>query len=251
MRTCLVALCLWLLATSAGAADLRNLRMPLADGGELLYGLSVPDGYVQGRPLPLVLALHPGGERMVYYGSAYSRAVVAPALADLGAIIVAPDCPTNAWTDAMSERAVLALLERIFREYTVDRARVLVVGFSMGGRGTWFFSSHHAGLFTAAIPMAASTGNEPVDTLARVPTYIIHSRRDQVVPFGPAERNARELERLGRTVVFDPLDAPTHFEMGAYVPALRRAGAWVAARWNDAAPPTTPPGEARAPGRQD
>lgn len=231
MRTRVVACCLWLLANVAGAADLRNLKMPLADGGDLLYGLSLPDGYVAGQPRPLVLALHPGGERMVYYGSAYTRAVVEPALAELGAIIVAPDCPTNAWTDETSERAVMALLDRVLREYAVDRARVLVVGFSMGGRGTWFFSSRHPDLFTAAIPMAASVGNDPPERLALTPTYIIHSRRDQVVPFEPAERNARALERLGRTVVFDPLDTPTHFDMGAYIPALRRAGAWVAARW--------------------
>lgn len=234
MRTRLVAFCLCLMASVAGAADLRNLKMPLADGGDLLYGLSLPDGYVPGQPRPLVLALHPGGERMVYYGSAYTRAVVAPALAELGAIIVAPDCPTNAWTDATSERAVMALLDRIVREYTIDRTRVLVVGFSMGGRGTWFFSSRHPELFTAAIPMAASTGNDSPELLARVPTYIIHSRRDQVVPFEPAERNARALERLGRTVIFDPLDTPTHFDMAAYIPALRRAGTWVASRWTSA-----------------
>lgn len=232
MRIRLAVFCLCLLASVAGAADLRNLKMPLADGGDLLYGLSLPDGYVPGQPRPLVLALHPGGERMVYYGSAYARAVIAPALAGLGAIIVAPDCPTNAWTDDTSERAVLALLARILRDYSVDRTRVLVVGFSMGGRGTWFLSSRHADLFTAAIPMAASIGNDTPDALAHIPTYIIHSRRDQVVPFAPAERNALALERLGRPVTFDALDTPTHFDMGAYVPALQRAGAWVAARWS-------------------
>jgi len=231
MRTRVVAVSLCLLASLAGAADLRNLKMPLADGDELRYGLSLPDGYIPGRSRPLVLALHPGGEPMVGYGSAFTRAVVVPALAELGAIIVAPDCPTNAWTDDTSERAVMALLDRILRDFSVDRARVLVVGFSMGGRGTWFLSSRHPDLFTAAVPMAASTGGDPPERLARVPTYIIHSRDDQVVPFAPAERNARALEALGRTVVFEPLETPTHFDMGAYIPALRRAGAWVAARW--------------------
>ena len=232
MRIRVVAICLWLLASAAGAADLRNLKMPLADGGELLYGLSLPAGYVAGQPRPLVLALHPGGERMINYGSAYTRAVVLPALEALGAIIVAPDCPTAAWTDDTSERAVLALLDRIAHEYAIDRARVLVVGFSMGGRGTWFFSSRHPEWFTAAIPMAASTGADAPEMLARMPTYIIHSRRDQVVPFEPAARNARALQALGRTVRFDALETPTHFDMVAYVPALRRAGAWVAERWH-------------------
>jgi predicted peptidase len=231
MRT-LVALSLLLLAPMAvRAADMRDLKMPLAGGSELLYGLSVPDAYKAGQPRPLILALHPGGERMRYYGSAYARMVVAPAAAELGAIIVAPDCPTGAWTDAAADAAVMALLDRIMADYTVDRRRVLVVGFSMGGRGTWFMASHHPDLFTAAIPMAASTGGEAVDSLTSMPTYIIHSRRDQVVPFAPAEQNARELERRGGVVKFEALSEPAHFEMGAYVPALRRAIAWVAAQW--------------------
>jgi hypothetical protein len=32
-------------------------------------------------------------------------------------------------------------------------------------------------------------------------------------------------------VKFEALSDPTHFEMGAYVPALRRAMQWVSARW--------------------
>lgn len=220
-------------ASLTAAADVRDLSMRLSDGRDVLYGLSLPDGYRAGEPRPLVLALHPGGQRMRYYGSAYTRAVVSPAVASLNAIIVAPDCPGGSWTDAAAESAVMALLERVMQEYAVDRRRVLVVGFSMGGRGTWFMASRHRDLFTAAIPMAASVG-DPEDTLATMPTYVIHSRRDQVVPFAPAEQNARALERRGRPIRFEALDDLTHYDMVAYVPALRRAAAWVAAQWDGA-----------------
>ena len=213
---------------------MRDLKMRLPNGRELLYGLSVPSGYQAGQPRALILALHPGGERMRYYGSAYARLVVLPAASDLNAIIVAPDCPSNAWTDTQADVAVMALVDLMMGDYTIDRRRILVVGFSMGGRGTWFLASHHQDVFTAAIPMAASTGTDPVESLATMPTYVIHSRRDQVVPFAPAERNAQALERLGRVVKFEALNEPTHFEMDAYVPALGRAVAWVTAQWNAA-----------------
>ena len=220
-------------ASLAAAADVRNLSMRLPDGREVLYGLSLPDGYQAGQPRPLVLALHPGGQRMRYYGSAYTKAVVGPAVTTLNAIVVAPDCPSASWADAASDSAVMALLERVMQEYAVDRRRVLVVGFSMGGRGTWFMAAHHRDLFTAAIPMAASIG-EPVETLATMPTYVIHSRRDQVVPFSPAEQNVQALERLGRTIKFDALNDLTHYDMVDYVPALRRGVTWVSAQWNAA-----------------
>lgn len=225
------ALLFAVLSVNLQAAEVRDLRMPIEGGGDLFYGLLVPDGYKQGDARPLVLALHPGGERTRYYGSAYARMIVAPAVEHLRAIVVAPDCPAQGWNDPDAERAVMALLDQIGRQYSIDRRRVLVTGFSMGGRGTWFMASRHRDLFTAAIPIAASVGDLPVDSLATMPTYVIHSRRDQVVPFAPAEQNARALEQQGRRIRFEALTEPTHFDMGAYLPALRRAVDWVSVRW--------------------
>jgi len=180
---------------------------------------------------PLVLALHPGGERMPRYGSMFARGVVLPAVGDLKAIVVAPDVPTERWADPGADAAVMRLLEAVMKEYNVDRRRVLVIGFSMGGRGTWYFAARHPELFTGAVPMAASIGDEPLEKLATMPTYIIHSRADSVVPFAPAEKNAKALEQLGKPVRFEPLDGLPHFNMGGYVPALQRAVRWMEERW--------------------
>ena len=95
------------------------------------------------------------------------RGIVSPALKDLNAIIVAPDCPTRSWSDPAAEQAVMALLQNVMKEYAVDRRRILVTGFSLGGRGTWFMSSRHADLFTGAIPIAGASGDEPLDRLGK------------------------------------------------------------------------------------
>ena len=200
-------------------------------GGTMLYAISIPKGYDAQRPAPLVLVLHSGGERMKYYGSAFMRLLVAPALDGLRPIMIAPDCPTNAWTDPLAERAVMALVQDTLDHYAIDRRRILVTGYSLGGRGTWFMASRHADLFTAAIPMAASTGDEPIERLGTIPTYVIHSRADEVSPFAPAERTAKQLIAMGRTVRFEALDDFGHYEMFRYVDALRRGGRWIADRW--------------------
>ncbi|HEY5617463.1 MAG TPA: dienelactone hydrolase family protein [Vicinamibacterales bacterium] len=202
------------------------------DTGRMLYGISIPAGYTAREPRPLVLALHPGGGRTPYYGLSFMRGIVSPALKDLGAIIVAPDCPARAWSDPTAERAVMALLQSVLDDYAIDRRRILVTGFSLGGRGTWFMSSRHADLFTAAIPIAGSSGDEPLDRLGRIPTYVIHSRDDQVVPFEPDERTTKALEKAGRVVRFEALEGLGHYDMGGYVDALTRAGRWVGERWN-------------------
>ena len=211
---------------------LHPLQLEVAGGSPVLYALSVPDGYRASTPAPLVIVLHPGGQRSRYYGGEFMRRVVEPALRDLKAIMIAPDCSGRDWADATCEQPVLTLIDRATRSYNIDRKRVLVVGYSMGGRGTWHMAAKHPDLFTAAIPMAASTRGMTIEQLGRQPTYVIHSREDEVVPFEPAEENAAALKKLKRDVEFEALDELTHFEMHNYVDALQRAGRWVAARWN-------------------
>ena len=212
---------------------LHPLQADVPGVGQVLYAVSVPDGYRASVATPLVLVLHPGGPRSRYYGAEFARRVVEPALRQLKPILLAPDCPERAWADAGCEKAVTTLIADAMRVYNIDRKRVLVVGFSMGGRGTWHMASQHPQLFTAAIPMAASTRDLPIDRLATQPTYVIHSREDEVVPFEPAEESARELKKRGRDVHFEALDELTHFDMVSYVDALREAGRWVASRWKE------------------
>jgi predicted peptidase len=199
--------------------------------GPMKYGILVPEA-PKGEERPLVLALHPGGGRMAGYGANFMGQIVLPALSDLRAVMIAPDVPARSWADPVSDRAVMALVEQVMRDHAIDRRRILVTGFSMGGRGTWFMSSRHADLFTGAIALAASTGDEPIERLGRIPTYVIHSRDDEVVSFGNAEQTVRRLEELKRVVHFEPLSGPGHYAMGGYVEPLRRAGRWMVERWN-------------------
>lgn len=212
---------------------LHDLVAELPDAGRVTFAISIPPKYDPSKPTPLVLSLHPGGERTPYYGSAFTRVVVEPGLRELGAIIIAPDCPTDGWTTPVAERAAMMLVEAALESYHIDRRRILVTGFSMGGRGTWFMAARHSDLFTAAIPMAASTGELTSDQLGTIPTYIIHSRDDEVVPYGPAEKNARELERMKKPVRFAGLSGLRHFEMVNYVDALRQGARWIADRWKE------------------
>jgi predicted peptidase len=226
----LATILLTLVAAQPSTSGIHGLTTNVPGVGRVLYGLSVPRGYDATKPTPLVVALHPGGN-MPYYGRDFMRMVIEPGLRDLRPIIVAPDCPANSWEDGRAEKVVLALLEDAMSHYNIDKQRVLVAGFSMGGRGTWWMSAKHPETFTAAIPMAASTGDHPIEMFGTMPTYVIHSRDDERVPFAPAERNARQLARMGKPVHFEAVSGLTHFEMYRYVDVLRDGARWVADRW--------------------
>jgi len=206
----------------------RTFRAP--DGSMVRYGLAVPGDYGASRPRPLVVALHPGGGGAPFYGDGFMRSIFLPGLGELTPIMIAPDAPGGSWTDARAEEAVMALVTAVLDEFAIDERRVLVVGFSLGGGGAWYLSARHPDRFTAAIVMAGRT-QEPLADLARIPTYVIHGRDDQVVPFDQAEERARALERMDRPVTFDPLAGVGHYQMGGYLPALRRGARWVSERW--------------------
>lgn len=222
-----VALAALLAQPPAPRFEQRVFKAP--DGQTMRYGLSVPGDYNAARPRPLVLALHPGGSGS-YYGDGFLRSIFLPGLKDMAPIMIAPDVPGRAWTEPGAEQAVMALVDALTSEFAIDQRRVLVVGFSMGGAGTWYLSARHADRFTAAIVMAGRT-EEPLDTLAKIPTYVIHGRDDEVVTFGQAEARARALEKMGRPVTFDALPGVSHYAMGSYVSALARGGRWVSEHW--------------------
>ena len=231
MRWLLTTVLLGALVQAPLDPGLHNTTIEVDGVGTVTYGIWIPRDYDPAEPVPLVLALHPGGSTGAYYGTQFLRGVVGPALQDWGAVIVAPDVPARRWANETSERGVLALLDDVIDRYAIDTERILVTGFSLGGRGTWYMASRHPDLFAAAIPMAARSDSEDAALVGDMPVFIIHARDDEVVPFGPAEQLAREMKDRGQTVSFMALDGVGHFQMGAG--PLSDAGDWVVERWEE------------------
>ncbi len=218
-----------MVAVQASSPRFEQRTFKTPDGSTMRYGLSVPGNYTASQPRPLVVALHPGGSGP-YYGDGFMRNIFLPGLRDLSPIMIAPDVPGRTWAEPRAEQAVMSLVAAITRQFSIDTRRILVVGFSMGGAGTWYLSSRQADRFTAAIVMAGRT-EEPLATLAKIPTYVIHSRADEVVPFAQAEQRFKALEEMDRPVAFDALTGISHYSMGSYIESLTRAGRWVSERW--------------------
>ena len=209
--------------------EVTETALDLGDGTQMRYAISVPSADAD-QPRALVLALHPGG-RDVYYGSWFMQSIVEPALRGWEAVIVAPDVPDASWATERSERAVLALLDAVIDEHDIDRSRILVTGFSMGGRGTWYMVGRHPDVFAGAIMMATGPPREATESLAATPIYIIHSPDDEVVAYEPTERAAVELAERGYPVQMMRLPGATHGMMGDYVGPLRAAGEWMLRQW--------------------
>ena len=195
------------------------------------YALSIPANYSTSKPVPLILALHfgVGGGSSAGAGRSVLSILVRPALEELGAIIVAPDSLRGDWSTPENERAVKELLDNVLGSYNIDKKKIAVTGFSMGGAGAWHIAEKYPDYFSAVIPVS---GRPPASIAEwRLPVLAIHSHNDQVVPFGPTEARITELQKAGKRAELIPLTGITHFETYRFVDGLRQAVPWLRQIW--------------------
>jgi len=215
----------------APTLHLRSQILQRADEPAIHYAISIPANYSPPGRVPLILALHfgVGGGSSAGAGRDVVAILVGPALAELGAIIVAPDSIQGDWSSPENEHAVNALLDMVLASYSVDTKKIAVTGFSMGGTGSWHFAATYPERFSAAIPVAGRPPESPVGW--RLPVLAIHSRNDQVAPIGPTETRIAELQKAGVNAKLIALTGIMHFETYRFVEGLRQAVPWLREIW--------------------
>ena len=206
---------------------IHDLTLAQTGASTIHYAISVPPRY-HGEPVPLVLALHFGGDPEGA-GRSMLDILIAPALGDLGAVIVAPDALGGGWSSAQNEQAVNALLTAVENSYAIDRTKVIVTGFSMGGAGTWYWAGKYPERFSAAVPVSGRP--TPSAATWRVPVFAVHSRNDTVNPIGPTEQRIAELKKQGVNARIVVLTGIAHFQTNRFVDGLRQAIPWVQQVW--------------------
>jgi predicted peptidase len=213
------------------APGLHELAFARAGGPAIGYAISIPPTYSPSAPVPLILALHFGvGDRdATGVGADVVKGLIGPALVGLGAIIVAPDSVRGNWSSGENEKAVNALLDMVMAHYAIDKKRVAVTGYSMGGTGSWHLAEKFPERFSAAIPIASRPPASAAGWL--LPVLAIHSRDDQVAPFDPAAARIAELQKAGVNAKLIALTGLAHYEVGRFRDPLGQAVPWLREVW--------------------
>lgn len=198
--------------------------------GKVKYTIEIPANYDASAPMPLVLALHYGYDGSVpeaYTGEGMIDAF-RPGLAQLNAIVIAPDVLGGDWTDANNEQAAVWLVQSAMQTYSVDPKRVIITGYSMGGAGTWFIGSRHQDVFTAAIPVAAPVAGT---TDWKIPVYVIHSATDEIVSHSDAKRHAYAIQDKGGKLKMYSVVGLTHYDTPSYGRYVGEGVKWLESQW--------------------
>ena len=155
------------------------------------YLVYLPEGYGGTEAWPLVVFLHGSGER----GTDPDRLrKIGPLRLKLPVIIAVPQClPSCSWEpDAVAE-----LVESVASCYSVDRRRIYLMGFSMGGFSVVQTVAAYPDLFAAVVPI--SGGGNPADgeKLRSLPVWAFHGAIDKTVPLNQSEQMIDAIDKAG------------------------------------------------------
>ena len=186
--------------------DCTDLMRP-EEGEGLPYRIYVPENYDIESKYPLVLYLHGMGERgsdnrlQTSVNSVMQTLLEPENRAAYPCVVLAPQCPDDGfWAEEYLEM-LMGLLERARAAYSIDPARIYIMGLSMGGFGTWGMLAAYPDYFAAAVPVCGGGNAEAAALFKYVPVWAFHGTLDTVVfPCGSrdmvkamAEAGPREL----------------------------------------------------------
>lgn len=188
------------------------------EGTTLPYRLMLPDDYNEDESYPLILFLHGAGERGTDNVTQMKNVFQKISTKNRGAILIAPQCdPDNQWvdtpwaegpysTDEVPEsnelQAVMALIEYIQENYSVDKTRIYATGLSMGAFGVWDLMVRHNDVFAAGVACCGGGDPSKGELLKDTPMFVFHGDADPTVPVEGSRDTVNAILEAGGEVVF-------------------------------------------------
>lgn len=217
----LIAVQLWCIPADAPADDTGFIRSTFVDqSGAHGYYVYVPENYDPRREWPVMLFLHGAGER----GRDPDKVIsigMGPVIENWDGpfpfIVVFPQCEdlegrvTRGWVAGSpdAERA-LAILAHVEQTYRTDPERRVLVGWSMGGFGTWSLAAADPDRWSAAVPMSGGGDPSSVVNLSGLPVWAVHGTDDAIVRPGASRQMVDAAREAGIAINYTEINGCGH-----------------------------------------
>lgn len=196
------------------------------------YRLLSPKHLQDGKQYPVVLYLHGAGERgndnVQQLRSVPSWLATDENRQRFPCYLIVPQCPRNSYWNYRGTASpppadelgiVHSILCSILRLPSADVNRVYIVGYSMGGYGTWEFACRHPELVAAIIPVAGAGDPDRADNLRNMSIWAVHGSDDHVVPVAGSDAMINAIQAAGGRPMYSRIAGIGH---GALAPALQK-----------------------------
>lgn len=205
-------------AWGATASDFlfRTYDSPDASIHDLPYRLLIPPGYTNATRYPLIIFLHGSGEKgtnntsQLDYNANGALALVSSAnQAAYPCFMICPQAhPDYNWNDK-NQAQIIAVIDRLFDDYPIDRDRVYITGLSMGGGGALDTVRRYPHRFACAVPQSGwDVGNYA--RLATVPIWAFHAANDGDAVVGGTDSLVSGVRSVGGRVIYTRYDTGGH-----------------------------------------
>lgn len=175
--------------------------------------------YIPAKPaadMPLIVYLHGAsgrGENLENILSCddFPKYLASGVFEDLPAYVLMPQLSSDlrSWNYVFPE--LLVLIQRTADKYSIDKNKIALAGFSMGGTATLEFASVHPELFSRIAPLAGSakTVLEKTEELKDIKIWAFAGSLDTVISPNSSIEMVRKLNRTGADAditVFEGID---------------------------------------------
>lgn len=208
-----------------------NIELRTIDGQTWKTRITIPKNLDQesDKKYPLIIGLHWLSEKSELQERNYkyfSQCLLEPVFQKLPAFIISPQADEILWHTENNRVRVLTMIQEAKKHFPIDPKKIVVVGYSQGGVGSWFFAERYPDIFSAAIPIA-STYPKVDSSYITIPMLVIHSERDETFPFRRIKRRIREYRGKGTDITFIRDSRLSHYTPCKYARHLEKANSWL------------------------
>jgi predicted peptidase len=148
------------------------------------------------------------------------------------AFVLVPQCPSgdkwanryaspplrpydlSALPESRPSRSTVALIGELVGRYPIDPNRIYLMGFSMGGSGTWDMLMRHPDVFAAGVPITGVADVGRASLLASIPVWSFHGELDDVSPVENGRMMFEALRKQGGPARYTELKGVAHGSVG-------------------------------------
>jgi predicted peptidase len=184
----------------------KHFQFKQTQSTELDYLLFLPKGYDARaeKRWPMMLFLHGAGERGtdIWQVATHGPPKNVATHPDFPFIVVSPQCPEG---QVWSKETLLALLNEITTQHSVDTNRIYLTGLSMGGYGTWSLGLSYPEKFAAIVPICGGgetisvllSSRQKHEALKTLGIWAFHGGKDPVVALEESQRMVDAAKKAG------------------------------------------------------
>jgi predicted peptidase len=178
------------------------------------FTVFVPLNYNEQTPSPAILFLHGAGQ-IGTDGEKQTQGGLADAVSkrypSFPFITIFPQAIDGPWTsDSSDGKHAIAILDQVEQTFNIDRTRVYLTGYSMGGEGTWSLAAAHPNRFAALIPICPGANVAAIEQLKNIPCWCFQGDADSRDLVNATRKMLLEIKSAGGQPIYQEYPGVGH-----------------------------------------